>query len=112
MPGQKLSDHWTHLFPAVAAAYDFCLEVEKELMGQQSSIITATDTKALEKKLVNIRILGYLLMYVPTNAAREHIAKTILTDKDGGFDTLINRGAFYDQLLLRTCKFPPSHNSL
>jgi len=110
MPGEKLSDDWTHVFPAVAAAYEACLEVEKELMRQQTSILTATDTKALEKKLVNIRILGYLLIFAPTNTAREHIAKTILADKDGDSDALTNRGGFYDQLFLRTCKISPSHN--
>jgi len=110
MPGGGLGDIWTHALPAVSAAYEVCLEVEKELMRQQTSVLTATDTKVLEKKLVNIHILGYLLMFAPTNTAREHIAKVILVDKDEGFDALTNRGGFYDQLFLRTRKFSASHS--
>ena len=106
MPGKKLSDDWTHLFPAVAAAYGVCLEVEEELMRQQTSSLTVPETKALEKKLVNIRILGYLLVLGPTDAAREHIAKAVLTDKDQGSDMLIDRGGFYDQIFLRSCELP------
>jgi hypothetical protein len=35
--------------------------VEKELMRQKTSILTAAEIKTLEKKLVNnVRILGYL----------------------------------------------------
>ena len=81
MPGQKLDDDWAHPLPAVAAAYEVCLGVEKELILQQTPTLTATETKALEKKLINIRILGCLLMFAPASAACEHIAKRILTEK-------------------------------
>ena len=60
-------------------------------MRQQTSILTATEAKALEKKLVNIRILGYLLVFGPTDTAQEHIAKVILTDKNQGPDALASR---------------------
>ena len=53
-------------------------------MDQQTSIPAATETKTLEKKLVNrsIRILGCLLTFGPTDAARENIAKRILTGEE------------------------------
>ena len=110
MPGQKLSHDWTYLLPAVVAAYEVCLEVEGELMRQQTSILTATEAKALEKELVNIHIIDYLLVFGPTDIARERITKTILTDKDQGSEALVSQ-AFYDQLFLRTCKFSLSHNT-
>ena len=106
-PGEKLSNDWTHLSPAVIAAYEVCLEVEKELICQQTPILITTETKALNKRLVNILILGYLLIHGPTNTACDHVAKTILAGKDGGSDAVTNWGAFYDQLLLRICKFSP-----
>ena len=109
MPGQKLDDNWTHPFPAAAAAYQVCLGVEKELILQQTQTPTATGKKVLEKNLINIRILGYLLMFAPTSAAREHIAKRISAEKDAGSDALIRRGAYYDQLFLRTCKLSSFH---
>ena len=98
--------------PMVNSAYEACLEVEEEPMGQQASILTATKPKTLEKKLVNIRIPGYLLIFAPTDDAREHIAKAITADQIKGSDALINWGVFYDQALLRTCKFSPSHHLL
>jgi len=49
MPGEKLGHDWTHLFPAVTAAYKICLEAEEELTRQQTSILTAAEAKALEK---------------------------------------------------------------
>ena len=107
-PGEKLSSDWTHVSPAVATAYEVCLEAEEELMHQQTVILTATETKALEKKLVNIRVLGYLLMFGPTDAARENIAKMTLTDKGESPDALVDWRGFYDHFFLRTCKVSPS----
>lgn len=112
MPGKKFNDNWAHLSPAVAAAYGVCLDVEKELMRQQTPTLTAVEAKVLEKKLVNIRILGYLLEFGPTDTAREHAAKAVLVDKDGGSDAVTGRGGLYDQLFLRPCKFSPSHGLL
>lgn len=76
-------------------------------MLQQTPTLTAVEVESLEKKLVNIRILGYLLVSGPTDTARKHVAKTILTDKDRGSDMVVNWGGFYDQLLLRPCQFLP-----
>jgi len=47
MPGEKLSGNWT--------------DVEEEFMHQRTTILANT----LEKELVNIRILGYLLVFAP-----------------------------------------------
>ena len=111
MPGKKLDNDWAHLSPAVTAAYQLCLDVEKELMDKRTSTLTATEAKDLEKKLVNTRILGYLLIFGPSEEARGHVAKSILTDKDDGSDAVVDRGGFYDQVFLRACKFLPFSNS-
>ena len=79
-------------------------------MRRQTSILTATEARALETKLVNIRILVHLLVFGPTDIIREHIAKAVLTDKNRGSDALVSRGAFYDKLFLRTCKVSLSHH--
>lgn len=78
-------------------------------MGQKAQNLTTAE--ALEKKLVNIRILGYLLVFGPTNTSRKHIAKTILTDINGGPDKVIDQGRFYDQYFLRPCEFSASRRS-
>jgi len=79
-------------------------------MRQQTSILTPTEAKALEKKLVNIRILGCLLVFGSTDTVREHIAKAVLTDKNRGSDALVSRGVFYGQLFLCTCKVSLFHH--
>lgn len=110
MTGEQLSDDWTHPSPTVVAAYRACLELEKALANQGAQILSAVENRALEKKLVNVRILGYLLIFGPTDTAREHVARTVLADEEEGADISI-RGAFYDQLLLRACKLSPRHMS-
>lgn len=96
MPDEKLNHDWTHPSPTVVATYEVYLRVEEELMRQKTSILTETEPKDLEKKLVNIRILGCLSMFGPMDTACGHVAKTILNDKSKRSGALINRGAFYD----------------
>ena len=109
MPGPtKLSDDWTHPFPDVAAAYRICLTVEKYFLPQQVPNLTLAEAKAREKKLINVRVLGYLLALAPTDTARQHVAKTITIDKGQGPEALVDRGGYYDQHFLRSCKFSPS----
>jgi len=62
--------------------------------------------ETIKKKLIDICILGYLLVFGPTDTARKHVAETILTDKNQGDpDQVISQGGFYDQLFLHFCKF-------
>ena len=106
MPGKQLSDSWNHSVPVVIAAYEVCREIEERLMSQlgPSTTRTTTGRRTLEKQLVNIRILGHFLTVGPTDVARGRISRTILTDLENGPDAVINRGGFYDQLFLRSCK--------
>ena len=93
MPGQKLNvnHEWTHhgdMVPMVFPAYEICLGVEEELMSQPASILAILESKALEKRLIDVRILGYPLIFAPGDAARAHIAKTIVTGQSEGSDAL------------------------
>ena len=81
-------------------------------MGQKTPNLTKAGAGTLEKKLVNIRILGHLLVIGPTDTAREHVGRMVLADVGGGFDEIINRGWFYDKFFLRSCKFSPSRGLL
>ena len=111
MPGKKLCDDWTHPSLAISTAYEICLHVEKEFMRQNTPNLPKDDAEALEKNLVNIRILGYLLVFGPTDTSREHVARMILADAGRGLDEIINRGRFYDEFFLRSCQFSPSQLS-
>ena len=112
MPGKKLCDDWTHPSLAISTAYKVCLDLEKESIRQNAPNLTKANAEALEKKLVNIRILGYLLVFGPTDASREHVAKAVLSDAVGGPNEIINRGKFYDDFFLRPCEFSLSRGSL
>ena len=111
MPGKKLCDDWTHPSLAISTAYEICLHVEKEFVRQNTPNLPKDDAEALEKNLVNIRILGYLLVFGPTDASREYVARTILTDAGRGLDAITKLGWFYDEFFLRSCKFSPSQLS-
>lgn len=104
-------DNWKHRDPMVYEAYKLCREIEQRQMLQQSPALTQAGAIDLEKKLINIHILGYLLKFAPTDKAQEHVAKTIMSDhaKNGLDASIITLGGFYDQAFLRTCKFLPSN---
>jgi len=107
MPGKKLSDDWIHQSPEVTAAYSVCLDAEKCLVPQQPPIFALAKVEALERAraLVKIRILGYLLVFGPTDTARKHVAGTILTEKEKGPEALIELGGYYEKYFLHPCKF-------
>ena len=81
--------------------------VEKYFLPQKVPNLTLAEAKAREKKLVNVRVLGYLLALAPTDTVRQHIAQTITIDNSQGPESLVNRGGYYDQHFLRSCKFSP-----
>ena len=61
----------------------------------------------LQKKLVNVRILGHLLVIGLTDPAKTHIARTIIACQDD--EALIEQGEFYDRYFIRACK-PPTYS--
>ena len=107
--GQKLDNNWHHASSVVTSAYQICLDLERQLIHQlDSPAPTATiATQELQRNLVNIRILGYLLTTGPSETARTHIAKTILTENNAGPDAVIDKGGYYDQFFIRACKLSP-----
>ena len=56
--------------PEIAALYKFCREAERAPISRQTTTLTATGAKVMEKGLVNIRITGYLLIFAPENTLR------------------------------------------
>jgi len=101
MPGEKLSDDWTHESLKITTAYRICLAADKQL--QRAQTVPSVGVKNPDRALVNIRVLGYLLVFGPTDTAREHIASTILKAKD--LTSLIDLGEHYEKHFLRPCKF-------
>ena len=87
----ELSDFFSHTSPNVVHAYKRCRAVEKDVMERGES----------ERDLVDVRILGYLLVFAPTDAALAHVTAAI-NSTAGDDASLIRLGSFYDDYWIRT----------
>ncbi|TFY74375.1 hypothetical protein EWM64_g9637 [Hericium alpestre] len=99
--GEPLSPELTHQSPSVVSALNTCRNVEANLMRQCSSENSKVVNADLERHLVYVRILGYLLVYGPSITAETWVAKCIHSCKDD--DELLDLGPFFDQHLLASC---------
>lgn len=98
----ELPDDFVHEHPTIVSAHRRCRNVGKDISRMTKSSSVQSETIILHKQLVNVRILGHLLAIGPSDAAKTHIAKTILSCEDDG--TLIQQGEFYDKHFIRACK--------
>jgi hypothetical protein len=84
----------------IVSAYDICLRLEKSL--QQ-----ATDKgEDVGKSMINIRILGYLIHFVPTDQGLKTVVDEITSCKDDF--ALLNVGKMYYDHYIRACMFATS----
>ncbi|KAK0458291.1 uncharacterized protein EV420DRAFT_1309047 [Desarmillaria tabescens] len=89
-----------HPEPTVVSAYERCRIVEKNIMRQIDETALESELKLLNKYLVDVRILGYLLTFGPTIEAISHVADTTICCEDD--DAVVKQGNFFDRYLLRT----------
>jgi len=83
----------------VVSAYNICLTYEKSL---QLAIDNGDD---VGNKQIYIRILGYLIHYVPTDQGLENVVKEISSCADDDF-ALLDLGKMYFNHYIRQCTFP------
>ena len=84
----------------VKSAYDMCLRVEKSL--QEAS----NNGQNVEKDLICIRILGFLVHNIPTDGGlRTFIYELSSTNGDPAL--LLRTGKLYFNHFIRACKFVP-----
>ncbi|KZV68376.1 hypothetical protein PENSPDRAFT_754125 [Peniophora sp. CONT] len=99
--GQPLRlDFSNHPNPTVRGAYSICHEVEQRLIDNGA----LAEDSDLHKNLINVRILGHLLSYGPSDVAIVEVALAIASAenrdaRDGG--GLADLGGCYDNFLLR-----------
>ena len=84
----------------IISAYNTCLILENTL---QLAVDKGEDV-SLRNKLVYVRILGYLIHYVPTNQGLKNTAKEISSCTDDS--TLLDVGRIYYDQFIRACTFP------
>ena len=84
----------------IISAYNTCLILENTL---QLAVDKGEDV-SLRNKLVYVRILGYLIHYVPTNQGLKNTAKEISSCTDDS--TLLDVGRMYYDHFIQACTFP------
>jgi len=83
--------------PKVATAYSRCLGIENSLQH------AANSGKSIGKDLIYVRIVGYLIYFVPSEEGRENIVSEINSCQ--GDSELIGIGQMYYDHYIRPCKF-------
>lgn len=64
--------------------------------------MSKTERVTVQKKLINVRILGHFLAVAPSDLAKRHIALATVSCKSD--EELTSLGEFYDKHFIRTCK--------
>jgi hypothetical protein len=78
--GQPLIDDFSeHPNATVASAYNICRTVELNLLDKLKSPCHPDSIKELEKSLINVRILGHLLSYGPSETAITEVTRAIIS---------------------------------
>lgn len=78
--------------PTVANAYRRVFSLEKMLQSEEDY-----------RKLVCLRVLGYLLLYAPSTEARVAVARRVVSSNDA--KTLIEHGKWYYNNYILPCEF-------
>ncbi|EKM60575.1 uncharacterized protein PHACADRAFT_246588, partial [Phanerochaete carnosa HHB-10118-sp] len=97
---QPLPSDFVHQSPTVVGAMNKCRQAEAIIMRDLENNTASADL-VLQKKLVNVRVLGHLLTVVPTSAAQAYIAQ--LADSCQDEQALVELGEFYDKYFIRVC---------
>ncbi|KAH8919308.1 hypothetical protein BT69DRAFT_1284910 [Atractiella rhizophila] len=98
--------------PHIKSAHDACRTVEGSLKERIESTEDRSVAKVLQKQLINVRILGRILEFCPTQIGKNKIATEVFTalkevkTKDlhssASHDALSNLGEFYDRFFIRS----------
>lgn len=96
-----LSNEFKHPSLTILTAHGRCRDVEKILTEKLSISSNKSVSILLNKELINVRILGFLLQVGPSDAFKARIAKSILSCETD--EKLIQYGEFYDKHFIRLC---------
>lgn len=99
------------LYAQSVSAYNKCLTLERSLQRavDEAGEINPKPGKPQtpSRDLIYIRILGYLLHFVPTDqGATEVVSEIVLAKSD---EALLEVGKFYYDHCIRACAFPNFH---
>ncbi|KAL0567561.1 hypothetical protein V5O48_014431 [Marasmius crinis-equi] len=84
--------------PSISRAYQECRRIEQTLQDQYHEQTSIVDLK----RLINIRILGYLIREGPTDTAKQNVAQAVLElEREGDTEGMIQLGEYYDKWFMR-----------
>jgi hypothetical protein len=104
---RPLSETFTHVNPTVLSSYNICRDAEQKIMHRLSN---ANDDLCIElnQRLINVRILGHLLSYGPSDASIAYLAHSIVSTGDYAGESegkkLAELGGFIETYFMRSCK--------
>lgn len=84
----------------IVSVYNMCLRLEKSL--EKATI----EGRNVEKDLIYVRILGFLVHHVPTDEGLKTVVVEI-SSTGGDFDPLLRLGKMYFDHYIRACTFSP-----
>jgi len=91
----------------IVLAYTICLNLEKGILEETKSSKMA-ERHSERRLLVLCRILGFLLLYIPTDVGRENVAHEIqICGKDR--ESLLQLGEMYLDHFIRPCMLSTFH---
>lgn len=85
----------------VSSAYDICLTLEAKLKESLQAAVEASLAKVIGTHLVYIRILGYLIHYVPTDQGLKTVVEEIISCREDS--ALLAVGKMYYDHYIRAC---------
>jgi hypothetical protein len=88
----------------VVSAYNICLRLEDSLQKERKEI-KDVEKKLVEKKLVYIRILGFLIHHIPSDRGVKTVVYEISSSEDNS--ALLEVGKMYYNHYMRACTFAP-----
>lgn len=106
-------EHFTHANPIVVSVYGRCYEAQEKILRDLNGgmPLTQSTKKALAISLVYVRILGYLLLYGPTQMAQERVGNdaarslaNVTITEDNLVEEIAKLGSFYEANFIRICE--------
>lgn len=105
----ELAQTFTHSDAMILGAHNICLRAEQQIKTHLATTTNITQRAILEKKLINIRIVGHLLSVGPTDHARRGVALSTAkcmekAESQHDYSKVVALGEYFDQHFVRLCE--------
>lgn len=91
------------LFPHIESAYNVCLKLERKIQSTLDKSRRSAERVVINKNLIYVRVLGYLLHHGPSLQARQYVTKEIVSCVENEDNKIIELGQMYFEHYIRAC---------